>query len=165
MKNLHRDERGVAYVESLIALPIMFMLFNALLLFGYLSAGQMIVQRAASAATRAAVVFLPDDPEYYDRSDSTDGKKSASKEECVKQAARSVLMASPFFLVADADIDLKIKGDKTMFRPLTVELRAKYDCTSFLASFLCTLVSGSPSFVPLSSQATLAYQEGLVEKR
>ena len=69
-----RDERGVAYVETLIAFPVMFALFNAMMLFGYVSTASLIVQRAASAAARAAVVFLPDDPEYYDRTDGPGGK-------------------------------------------------------------------------------------------
>jgi Flp pilus assembly protein TadG len=164
MSAFFRDERGATYVESLIALPIMFALFNALVLCGYLCAGKLIVQRAASAAARAAVVFLPDDPEYYERSDTKSGNKSASKEACVKHAARKVLMASPFFLTTDADLDVKIEGAKKEYAPTTVTVRAKYDCSSFLGAFLCRLVSGQANVVPLSAAATLAYQEGYIEK-
>ena len=164
MKTFLREQRGAAYLETLIALPIMFALFNALVLCGYLCTAKLIVQRAASAAARAAVVFLPDDPEYYDRNDAKSGRKSASKEACVKQAARHVLMASPFFLVDDANLDVKIEGAKKHFSATKVTVRAKYDCSSFLGAFLCRLVSGQADVVPLSAASTLASQEGFVEK-
>ncbi|MET0385807.1 MAG: hypothetical protein ABW321_07605 [Polyangiales bacterium] len=161
-----RDERGVGYVETLVAFPVMFAMFNAVFLFGYLCAAQVIVQRAASAATRAAVVFLPDDPEYYDRSDTQSGNKSASREACVKEAARHVLMASPFFLTGPSDLDVKIEGDKKHFRPTTVTVHAKYSCSRFLGSFICRL-TGAPSngqnVAHLSAQATLPYQEGYIQ--
>ena len=163
MDSFAKDEHGAAYVESLIALPIMFALFNALVLCGYLCSAKLIVQRAASAAARAAVVFLPDDPEYYDRSDTKSGNKSASREACVKEAARHVLLASPFFLIEDKDLDVKIEGAKKNFAPTTVTVHARYDCSSFLGAFLCQLVSQA-NFVPLSAAATLAYQEGMIEK-
>ena len=152
--NLARDERGVAYVETVIALPILFIVFASLFTFGHLCAAQMIVLRATSAAARAAVVFLPDDPEYYGK----DG--AATREECVKQAAKQVLLASPHFKLEDSALDVVVEGPKRVFEPTKVSVTAQYDCSLFLGSFLC----GSDEIARISSSATLAYQEGPVER-
>lgn len=149
------DERGVAYVETIIAVPVIFIVFAALFTFGHLAAGEMIVLRAASAAARAAVVFLPDDPEYYAR----DG--AATREECVKEAARQVLLASDHFKIGVADVDVKIDGSRRDFEPLTVTVRAHYDCSQFIGSFVC----GTDEIADMSSSAVLPYQEGPVEQQ
>ncbi|MET0387042.1 MAG: hypothetical protein ABW321_13835 [Polyangiales bacterium] len=164
-----RDERGIAYVETLVAMPVMFFAFNIIFLFGYLCAAQLIVQRAASAAARAAVVFLPDDPEYYNRPDtqSNSGKRSATKEACVKMAAMRVLEASPGFMTTNAnDVTVDVAGDKKEFATTTVTVTAKYSCSRFLGASLCRVIGsgGSANFVQLSSKSALPYQEGMVEK-
>ena len=62
---LWRDARGAVFVEQLIAfLPVMFFFLAAWQLME-LCAGDLLVKRAASAAARAAVVVLPDDPMFY----------------------------------------------------------------------------------------------------
>lgn len=63
---LRRDEGGVAYVEFLIAfVPFFIMVLGMIQLALYFSAN-LLVRHAASTAVRAAIVVLPDDPEYYD---------------------------------------------------------------------------------------------------
>ncbi|MEY4508615.1 MAG: hypothetical protein RLZZ450_737 [Pseudomonadota bacterium] len=154
------DERGSTYVETLIALPVIFIAFIALFMFARLSVAHLIVQRAAAASVRAAVVILPDDPEYY----GVEG--AATKDECIVEAARRVLMASPHFLTDAASIDLKVKGSKVGFEPLTVELRARYDCGVFLGSirFFSVALCGPDRVAILTSSSTLPYQAGPLEK-
>jgi hypothetical protein len=63
---LSSDERGVAYVEFLLAfIPFFTMFLGMMQMALYFSAG-LLVRHAASTAARAAVVVLPDDPQYYD---------------------------------------------------------------------------------------------------
>ncbi|HEX5658594.1 MAG TPA: TadE/TadG family type IV pilus assembly protein, partial [Polyangiales bacterium] len=92
------DQRGSTYLETLIALPVLFAVYATLMTFGWLSAGRVVAQRAASAGARAAVVILPDDPTYY----GTGG--AASKEECVHEAVRRVLAVYPHFSLEDIKV-------------------------------------------------------------
>jgi len=57
---------GVAYVEFLIAFLPLFIMFMGMVQMCLMYAGDLVVQHAASRATRAAVVVLDDDPQYYD---------------------------------------------------------------------------------------------------
>ena len=154
------DERGSTYLETLIALPILFISFITLFMFARLSVAHLIVQRAAAATARAAVVILPDDPEYY----GVDGL--ATKDECIKEATRRVLAASPYFKSDPASIELKLTGAKRAFEPLTVELKAHYDCGYFLGSnrFFGRLLCGPERVGTIVSSSTLPYQEGSLEK-
>lgn len=61
-----RDPRGVAMLEFLIAFVPIFVLFLGLLQLALLTASQLIVKHAASAAVRSASVVLDDDPRRYD---------------------------------------------------------------------------------------------------
>jgi Flp pilus assembly protein TadG len=91
-----RDTRGAISVEYLIGfLPVMF-LFGTAWQTAHLYAGQLITQRAASAAGRAASVVLPDDPAFYEGApiDSYSGLR----ERQIVRAAEIVLSASPRML-------------------------------------------------------------------
>ncbi len=92
-----RDQRletgGAVMVEFLIAyLPVLisFLMFWQL---GELIVAQMIVDRASSAAGRAAVVVLPDDGAFYDGEpqDVFDGNRKRQ----IRMAAGMILQASP----------------------------------------------------------------------
>lgn len=152
------DTRGSTYLETLIALPILFVAFVTLMLFGRLAVGHLIAQRAASAGARAAVVILPDDDEYY----GTEG--TATKEECVAEAVRRVLMASPMFRLDDVGVE--ISGRKSEWAPLTVHVRARYDCGAFIGSnrFFATMLCGEGRVAEFETTATLAYQAGPLEE-
>jgi Flp pilus assembly protein TadG len=89
------DTRGAITVEYLIGfLPVMF-LFGTAWQIAHLYAGQLITQRAASAAGRAASVVLPDDPAFYD---GPAHSYSGSRERQIVRAAEIVLSASPRML-------------------------------------------------------------------
>jgi hypothetical protein len=152
------DERGSTYLETLIALPVIFAAFVTLMMFGRLAVGHVIAQRAASAGARAAVVILPDDPAYY-------GGKVASKEDCVQEAVRRVLLVYPFFNLKDVKVE--VSGSKTEWAPTTVKVSAPFDCHAFIGSnsFFSKMLCGKTRIATFKTQATLAYQAGPLEKQ
>ncbi|MBW2460473.1 MAG: pilus assembly protein [Deltaproteobacteria bacterium] len=66
---LAKDTSGVVYVEFLIAfMPFLVMFLGMVQVALYLTAN-LVVRHAATTAARAAVVVLPDDPQYYDNAE------------------------------------------------------------------------------------------------
>ncbi|MCB9599586.1 MAG: pilus assembly protein [Sandaracinus sp.] len=65
-KSLVKDEKGVAYAEFLIAFPPVLILFLCLVQLSLMYVGKLAVRHSANRAARAAVVVIPDDPQYYD---------------------------------------------------------------------------------------------------
>jgi len=63
---LRGDQRGVAYVEFLLAFLPIFTLFLGIAQLVLLWSARIVVEHAATRAARAAVVVLDDDPRYYD---------------------------------------------------------------------------------------------------
>jgi hypothetical protein len=142
----------------LIALPVIFAVFVTLMMFGRLAVGHLIAQRAASAGARAAVVILPDDPAFY-------GGRVASKEDCVKEAVRRVLLIYPFFAINDVKVE--ITGSKSEWAATTVKVSAPFDCHAFIGSnsFFSKVLCGKTRIATFQTQATLAYQAGPLEKQ
>ncbi len=60
------DQRGIVYIEMLMALVPVLVTFLGICQLALLYAGQLVVQHAATRAVRAAVVVLDDDPKHYD---------------------------------------------------------------------------------------------------
>jgi Flp pilus assembly protein TadG len=61
-----RDCKGAVYVEFLIAFLPILVLFSGLFQLGVAQTADLVTQHAAVTAARAAMVVLPDDPQYYD---------------------------------------------------------------------------------------------------
>jgi hypothetical protein len=61
-----RDARGTVMVETLIAFMPLFLLFLGTVQYALLAAAQLVVQHAAVAGVRAAVVVLEDEPAEYE---------------------------------------------------------------------------------------------------
>lgn len=59
------DSRGSVYLEFLIAFLPMLLLFSGLLQLSVLQIADLVTKHAAVTAARAAMVVLPDDPNYY----------------------------------------------------------------------------------------------------
>lgn len=57
---------GAIYVEFLVVFPIMLFFFLSLLQLAQIYVANLAVEHAATRASRAAIVILPDDPAYYD---------------------------------------------------------------------------------------------------
>lgn len=60
-----RATRGVIYVEVLVTIIPVLLLFFGLLQLALLQAGRLVVQHAAQRAVRSAVVVLEDDPQRF----------------------------------------------------------------------------------------------------
>lgn len=77
-----KAEGGAAYVEFLLAFLPLFFMFLGMVQMCLMFAGDLVVQHAASRASRAAVVVLDDDPRYYEgasrRSVQTSGSSRRS---------------------------------------------------------------------------------------
>jgi len=143
-----RDERGVAVIETLVTFPVHLFVYLGLYMFVYMLAGHLVVLRAADAAARAAIVFLPDSQVYYMHGEP-------ARESYVRAAAAVALLPSPF-LQLQAVTWTPASG----FDPLRAEVQASFDCAPFLASFMC----GLDRKVAMRAEATLPYQEGFPDR-
>jgi hypothetical protein len=144
---LSADTRGVIFVEHLIAyLPIMFF-FLATWQLIELCAGHLILKRAASAAARAAVVVLPDDPLFYD--DVPKDKYEGKRQDDVKLAAALILAASPHFDAFDVAV-----APAAGSAPLSATVTANFRCFAGWVSLVC----GADGVRRLSAKSTYVYQ-------
>jgi hypothetical protein len=139
-----RDQRGGVLVETLIAFPVLLFSFLGIYMLAFIFCGHLVLKRAADAAARAAIVYLPDHPYYFER--------GPSKKDSVDIAARLALDAS-YHMVLDA---VECTPHPDHYEPLRAEVRAHFDCSPFLAGFMC----GPDRNVPMRAAATLPYQRG-----
>jgi len=147
--SLKRDQRGAVFVEHLIAyMPVMFF-FLATWQLLELCAGHLILKRATSAAARAAVVVLPDDPAYY----NGEPKDSLSKQRVIdiRLAASMIMQASGHF---SDDFELKVEGAMKDSTPLTVTVKANFHCIASWVSLVC----GPSGVRQLTAKSVYAYQ-------
>lgn len=147
--SMQRDTRGAIFVEHLIAyMPVMFF-FMATWQLIELCAAHLIVQRAASAAGRAAIVVLPDDPAYYGDvpKDTFQGKR----EDDVKLAAALILAANPHLGNLEVEVTPKTPSGSV---PLNVTVKASFQCFAGWASLVC----GPGGSRQLTAKSTYAYQ-------
>lgn len=134
---LWRDRRGGVSVETLVALPIVLLCFLGVYQLTLIYSAHLVMQRAASAAVRAAAVFLAD-------GDGEGGEIYAA------EAARRVLLAAPGFNAAS--LSVTVSGDRANFGLLTANVKARMRCTVFALEALC---GGGPQ---LSGHAALPIQ-------
>jgi len=143
------DERGAVFVEQLIAyMPVMFFFMATWQLID-MCAAHLILKRAASAAARAAVVVLPDDPAFYDgvAKDSFSGKRK----EDIELAAAMTLATSPHFT---SDFKVEVTSNLKGSAPLTATVKAKFFCFAGWVSLVC----GPTGIRELTAKSTYAYQ-------
>lgn len=146
---LTRDERGAVFVEHLIAyLPVIFF-FLATWQLIELCAAQLIVQRAASAAVRAAIVVMPDDPALYLDARPPDP-------DCHDPKTADVILAAAMILGANPHLGKpKVKIDGTSgSSPTTVTVTAPFSCFAGWASLVC----GVGGVRTLTARATHVFQ-------
>lgn len=139
-----RDVQGAVFVEVLIAyLPVVFVFLGTWQLVE-LWAAHLLLERAASAAARAAAVVLPDDPARYA------GERDKLLD--VELAAASVLAVSPHFS-SDFSVETDLSATETnRSAPITVTVRARFHCFAAWASIVC----GGDS-IELSAKGRTAY--------
>lgn len=146
---LTRESRGAVFVETLIA-------FLVVLGFGMstwqmieLWTGHLLIKRAASAAARAAVVVLPDDPRFYN--DEGVNQLGATRMSDIELAAAMVLAISPHF-PAKPRVEITPTSPKG-YALLTATVTAPFYCTGGWAGWVC-----GGSYRTLTAKATFPYQ-------
>jgi hypothetical protein len=147
MRVLVAAREGAIAVEYLVAfLPVMFF-FASVWQIADLYAGHLVVQRAASAAGRAASVVIPDDPFYYNGEAAN--SYAGMRKQHVELAALLVLDASPRIL---AQPEITIDGASGT-GPLTARVRARFQCFPGWSVFVC----GADGMRTLTASARYPY--------
>ncbi len=147
-----RDRRGAIMLETLIAfLPLLFFFVGICQVAdGY--AHQLIVQRAASAAVRAAVVVLPDDPIHY--KNVRPHQYIGARKRAIDRAAEIILDASLTFRKSPHTIRVTGVRRPKGGDPITARVSARYTCILPLLGMFC----GRRRHIQLNAEATLPYQ-------
>lgn len=131
LPRLDSDTRGAVFVEQLIAfLPVIFFFLASWQLME-LCAGDLMVKRAASAAVRAAVVVLPDDPRFY--GGVPVNSFAGGRKRDIELAAAMILAVSPHFS-DDFSVTLSNASGN---QPLTATVRAPFHCFAGWVSLVC----------------------------
>lgn len=145
---------GAVMVETLIAFPTLFFAFFGILQVLELYAASLLVQRAAGAAVRAAVVVMPDHPQLYpcgagmtQQSDAASCKRAE-----VDRAAALVLQAGHGF--RGAPLVVELSGEQSGHNPITARVTATYRCFVPPLGLAC----GLDGQMALSAQASLPFQ-------
>lgn len=145
------DRRGAVTLESLVAFVPVLVFFIVLIQICDAYAAQLIVRRAASAATRAAVVVLPDDGQHYgDPGNGARDSNVGQRQRDIRQAASQLLDANRGLRNAR----VVVRGGQQGHDMTTVEVSADYRCLFSLLSLVC----GRDKILQLSASATLPYQ-------
>jgi len=144
-------ERGAVYVETLIGLPVVIYFFLQLWQLLDLYTAHLVVQHAAVAAVRAAVVVGPDDPRFYSNQ-ALDDLSGGERLDDVKTAAALVLGAIPAFQAAGFKVELS--GTFEANQEITAKVTADYACRVAALNPAC----GLAAFRHVSATASLPYQ-------
>lgn len=81
------DTRGVVLIELLLAFVPVFVLFLGIVQLALLSVAELVVQHAAVAGVRSAIVVLADDPRFYGDTEPGDiGGKDSGNDGAFEQA-------------------------------------------------------------------------------
>jgi hypothetical protein len=125
-----RDTRGAVFVEKLIVYLPLLLTFFVTWELAELAAAKLVVSRACSAAGRAAVVVLPDDPLYYDG--EAEHVYEGRRREDIELAAGMILSAIPRL---SSDFVVDVSDPPTGFGTIEVAITAPYECGA--VSIMC----------------------------
>jgi len=123
------DVRGVLMIEALLVyVPVLFFFFLTWQV-GELAAADLVLARAATAASREAVVVLPDDPRWY-ADEAVLDTEGPRRRAAIEAVAQSVLSAAPSFDRASLELELRwVTGPEPDVLLLDTRLRADFRCT------------------------------------
>ncbi len=127
-------ESGAVYVEFIVAILPMLVLFWGLLQVNGLLLADLVVRDAASNAVRAAIVC--------DSDESTSGPSGA--QDCAQQAAEATTKAVKSIQSVGVQVaNASASGNA----PVTATVSASYDCqVPLVASVACSLFAGEGNF-------------------
>lgn len=130
------DARGVLLIEALMVYVPVALFFFLTWQIGELAAADLVLTRAATAASHEAVVVLPDDPRHYDDEAVLDAQ-GPRRRAAIEAAARSVLTAAPSFDPGSLELELRlVAGPDPDVLLLETRLRADFRCTAGGLSFI-----------------------------
>lgn len=123
------DTRGALVIEALMVYVPVALFFFLTWQIGELAAADLVLSRAATAASREAVVVLPDDPRFYDGEAVLDAQ-GARRRAAIEAAARSVLSAAPSFDAGSLELELLLtSGPEPDVLLLETRVSADFRCT------------------------------------
>lgn len=144
---LIRDNRGAVYVEFILAFLPLAVFFECLVQMSGLITAKLVVDHAASSATRAATIVLHDDPKYYDQEEV--GRASGKRRDTIRLAAAMPLRATKSFTKLEINFPSHPKGtdDRVTFGPndlVRVRVTATYRCQVPIANrIVCNWATGT----------------------
>jgi hypothetical protein len=136
------DARGALVIEALMVYVPVALFFFLTWQVGELAAADLVLARAATAASREAVVVLPDDPRFYDGEAVLDAQ-GARRRAAIEGAARSVLSAAPSFDPGSLELELLLTaGPEPDVLLLETRVSADFRCTGGGLSLIVCGASG-----------------------
>jgi hypothetical protein len=130
------DARGVLVIEALMVYVPVALFFFLPGQIGELAAADLVLARAATAASREAVVVLPDDPQLYGGEAVLDAQ-GIRRRAAIEAAARGVRSAAPSFDQGSLELELELAaGPDPDVLVLETRLRADFRCTGGGLSFI-----------------------------
>ena len=151
-----RSRAGGVYVEFLIAFLPVFFFFLGLVQLAFVQVANLVVKHAATKAVRAAVVVLPDDPQYY--GGVPVGSFSGQRQSDIERAAQIPLAALGLLEAAGAKVTVDTAYSRNAM--LTAKVEYLYHCKVPWGRFV---VCGLSNFKKISGQATMTAQGALYE--
>jgi Flp pilus assembly protein TadG len=127
-----KDDRGAVYIEFIVAIVPMLVLFWGLLQVNGLLLADLVVRNAAMNAVRAAIVC--------DSDEHTSGESGA--QDCAKRAAQDTTGAVKS--IQSGSVSVQIQGaSSTGNAPVTATVSATYQCqVPLVAGLACGLFGG-----------------------
>lgn len=136
LRSLRADTRGAIVIETLLVYVPVALFFFLTWQIGELAAADLVLARAATAASREAVVVLPDDPRLYS-GEPVLATHGARRRAAIAAVARSVLRAAPSFDTNSMELELQLSpGPDPDVTLLETRLRADFRCTGGGLSFI-----------------------------
>jgi hypothetical protein len=149
-----RSTAGAVYVEFLIAFLPIFFFFLGLVQLVFVQTANLIVKHAAVKAVRAAVVVLPDDPQFY--GGVPVGSFSGQRQTDIEHAAQIPLATMGLAQAAAATVT--IDGLYARNALLTATVTYQYNCK---VPWGRLVVCGLSNFKQIQGQATMTAQGAL----
>jgi hypothetical protein len=151
-----RGTAGAVYVEFLIAFLPVFFFFLGLVQLAFVQVANLVVKHAATKAVRAAVVVLPDDPQYY--GGAPVGSFTGQRQSDIERAAQIPLL--PLGLLEAAAAKITVDTPYSRNAMLTAKVEMQYHCRVPWGRFV---VCGLSNFKKITGQATMTAQGALYE--
>jgi hypothetical protein len=148
---LDRSRAGGVYVEFLIAFLPVFFFFLGLVQLAFVQVANLVVKHAATKAVRAAVVVLPDDPQYY--GGVPVGQFSGQRQSDIERAAQIPLATLGLLEAMTAKVSMNTPYSRNAL--LTAQVDYQYHCKVPWGRFV---ICGVSNFKKINAEASMTAQ-------